>query len=62
MTGFMRRGVKEVVRVVASIAEEGLASGMGKQLLGGGHFVVVPRRERDVDRTALGVDNGVELG
>jgi hypothetical protein len=35
---------------------------VAKQLLGDDHFVALPRRERDVDRAAVGVDNGVELG
>jgi hypothetical protein len=52
----------ELVGVVACVADEGLASGVAKQLLGGDHFVAVPRRERDVDRAALGVDDGMELG
>jgi hypothetical protein len=32
-----------------------------KQLVSHDHLVPLPRRERDVDRPAFGVDDGVEL-
>ena len=51
----------ELVGVVASVANERLASGVTKQLLGDAHLVALPRRERDVDGAAFGVDDGVEL-
>jgi hypothetical protein len=51
-----------VIRVVAAVADERLAAGVSKQLVGSGYFMALARRERDVDRAALGVDDGVELG
>ena len=55
-------GVDELVGVVARVADEGLTASVVEQLLGGDHFVALARRERDVDRAAFGVDDGVELG
>ena len=54
-------GLAEVVRVVAGVADEGLAASVLKQLAGGDHFVPLPLRERDVERAGFGVDEGVEL-
>jgi hypothetical protein len=55
-------GLAKAVRVVAGVADERLALRMGKQLVGGDHFVPLPRRERDVERAPFDVDDGVELG
>ena len=51
----------EAVRVVTGVRDECLAPGVGKELVGNDHFVPLPRRERDVDRAAFGIDDGVEL-
>jgi len=53
---------EEIVGVVPSVADESLASRVREEFLCGDHLVALPRRERDVDRTALGVDDGVEFG
>ena len=49
------------IRVVASIADERAAASVGEQFVGNDHFVPLPRRERDVERAAFDVDDGVEL-
>jgi hypothetical protein len=35
---------------------------MLEKLMGGHHFVPLARRDRDVDRTTFGVDDGVDFG
>jgi hypothetical protein len=55
-------GLQEVIRVIAAVADESLATGVSEQLVGSRYFVALARRERDVERPALGVDDGVELG
>jgi hypothetical protein len=52
----------EVIRIVPAIANEGFAARVLEKIKRHYHFVPVPRRERDVDRTPLGIDDCVELG
>ncbi len=59
---FVADRLQEAIRVVAGIANERFAASVSKQLVGGDYFVPLPRRERDVEGPALGVDDGVELG
>ena len=49
----------EVIRVVAGIANQSLAMRVRKQLLGGYQLVPLARRQRDIERTRFGVDDGV---
>jgi len=55
-------GSDELVRVVTGVADESFPTSVEEQLLGGDHLMALPRRERDVDRAAFGVDDGVEFG
>jgi hypothetical protein len=55
-------GLEKVIRVVAAVADERLATGVSEQLVGSRYFVALARRECNVERPALGVDDGVELG
>lgn len=53
---------QECVRVVAGVANEGIASSEVEQLECLDHLVSLAWGERDIDRAALGVDDRVELG
>ncbi len=54
-------GGAKSVRVVTRIRDHRLAVSLREQLVGHHHFVALARREREVERAALGVDDGVEL-
>ena len=58
----LANGTSERVRIVAAVAGQCAPLGVREQLLGGDHFVALPLRERDVERSRLGVDDDVELG
>jgi len=47
--------------ISGTVSDEHLAVRVGQELVGRDHFVALARRERDVERAALGVDDGVEL-
>jgi len=49
------------VGVVAAIRDHGLALCMFEKLFGDGRLVLLARRDLDVERAALRVDDGVEL-
>ena len=52
----------ESIAVVATVCEQCVSLSMIEQLIGLGHFVAVTLRERDVERAAFGVDDGVDFG
>lgn len=54
--------VYELVGVVAAVADESFALGVGEQLAGNAHFVAVALGERDVERPRLGVDDNMDFG
>jgi hypothetical protein len=51
----------EGVRIVAGVADQRFAICLREQLLGDRHLVPLARRQRDVERAALRVDDGMEL-
>ena len=54
-------GGTKSVRVVARICDHGVAVRLREQLVGHHHFVALTRREREVERAAVGVDDRVEF-
>ena len=52
----------EFVRVVSGVADQGLAVRMSEQIWRGDQLVPLPRRQCDVERPSLRVDDGMELG
>ena len=51
----------EGVRIVAGVADQRFAICLREQLFGDRHLVPLARRQRDVERAALRVDDGMEL-
>ena len=54
-------GLRERIRIVARVADDGASLSMRDQLVGGGHVVAIPRPQRDVERAALAVGDDIEL-
>ena len=52
---------REIVRVVARVADEGAPLSVREQLVGGDHIVTISLRQRDVERPPLEVGDRVDL-
>jgi hypothetical protein len=59
---FAPHPLTKLVRIVAGVTDERFAASVFKQLGRCDHFVPLARRDRDVERPTLGVDDGVEFG